>query len=268
VAVCTTSLGTLVPILSDAGRLSAPFGPAVLGTGIAGEFWPIVVISVFLTGAYGATREVLLLVAFGAIVLGSAAIVVNARPPAVIRVLRETTYTSGQTAVRGSIFLLAALVLLATDAGFDFVLGAFAAGLVVGLVLDSPEGRTVRLRLEGIGFGLLIPIYFVATGMTFDLEGLLTAGGLALALLFLALLLVVRGIPALLWRREFEPRQVAALALCGATELPLIAAIVAVGASKGAISPGVGASLVGAGMVSVLVYPMLAMVILGHAREG
>ena len=92
------------------------------------------------------------------------------------------------------------------DAGFEFVLGAFAAGLVVGLALDSPEGEVVRLRLEGIGFGFLIPIYFVVTGMTFDIDSLLTAEGLALAALFLALLLVTRGTAALLWVRELGPR--------------------------------------------------------------
>ena len=82
---------------------------------------------------------------------------------------------------------------LAADAGFEFVLGAFAAGVVVGLVLDSPEGKIVRLRLEGIGFGFLIPVYFVVTGMNFDLDSLLTVEGIALALLFLGILLVTRG---------------------------------------------------------------------------
>jgi Kef-type K+ transport system membrane component KefB len=268
VALCTTSLGMLVPILSDTGLLPTPFGSAVLGTGIAGEFWPIVAISIFLTGAYGAAKEVLLLVAFGAVVLLAAATVLSARPPAVVRVLQETVYTTGQTAVRGSIFVLSALVLLATDAGFDFVLGAFAAGLVVGLVLDSPEGEAVQLRLEGIGFGLLIPIYFVATGMTFALDSLLSARGLALVALFLLLFLVVRGASALLWRKMLDPRETVALALCGATELPLIVAIVAIGAQSGAVSPSVGAPLVGAGMVSVLLYPLLATLLAGRVGEA
>jgi Kef-type K+ transport system membrane component KefB len=264
IALCTTALGTLVPILSDAGLLSTPLGSAVLGTGIAGEFWPIIFISIFLTGAYGAAKEVLLLVGFGAVVLLAAWVVLSARPLRVIRVLQETAYTTGQTAVRGSIFILAALVLLALDAGFDFVLGAFAAGLVVGLVLDSPEGQIVRLRLEGIGFGLLIPVYFVVTGMEFDLESFLTVRGLALGALFLGLFLVTRGAAALLWWKALETRETMALALCGATGLPLIVAIVGLGTESGAITPAVGASLVGAGMVSVLVYPILATLLAGR----
>jgi Kef-type K+ transport system membrane component KefB len=258
VAVSTTSLGTLVPILSDSGLLPTPLGTAVLGTGVAGEFWPIAVMSVFLTGIYGAAAEIALLVVFGAITIGTAMLAMRARPPRAVAILRETLHSTGQAAVRLSIALIAALVLLARDVGFDFVLGAFAAGLVVGLVLDNPEGGVVRMRLEGIGFGFLIPIYFVATGLTFDLDSLLTARGLGLAALFLALLLVVRGTPALLWLRDLGPRNTASLAFFGATQLPLVVAIVGIGAERGAIDADVGASLVGAAMVSVLVYPLVA----------
>ncbi len=259
VALATTALGTLVPILSDAGILSTPLGTAALGTGVAGEFWPIVVISVFLTGAYGATTELLLLLGFGALVAVTAGVALRARPPRIVSVLRETVHTTGQAAVRISVLALAALVLLAVDAGFDFVLGAFAAGLVVGVGLASPEGEAVRMRLEGIGFGLLIPIYFVVTGMNFDLDSLLTAGGLALAALFLALLILVRGVPALLWLRELGRRQTVGLAFFGATGLPLIVAIVGVGSDRGAIGAAVGASLIGAGMISVLAFPLVGL---------
>jgi len=257
IALATTALGTLVPILSDAGLLPTRLGAAVLGTGVAGEFWPIVVISVFLTGVYGAATEVILLFAFGGIVFAAAGTALRARPPRVLQVLRETVHTTGQAAVRLSVLLLGALVLLARAVGFDYVLGAFAAGLVVGLALDSPEGHNVQARLEGIGFGFVIPIYFVVTGMVFDLDGLLTPGGLALGLLFLSLLLVVRGLPALLWLRELGTRETASLALFGATALPLVVAIVSIGTKRGAISDTVGAALIGAGMISVLVFPIV-----------
>jgi Kef-type K+ transport system membrane component KefB len=268
VALSTTALGTLVPILSDAGILPTRLGSAVLGTGVAGEFWPIIFISIFLTSAYGALQEVLLLLAFGAVVILAARVAMRARPPRVLRVLQETVHTTGQAAVRASIFLLALLVLLAAGAGFEYVLGAFAAGLVVGLALDSPDGAVVRMRLEGVGFGFLIPIYFVVTGMNFDLDSLLTATGLALAALFLALLLIVRGTSALLWLHELEQRETLGLALFAATGLPLIVAIVGIGTERGAISPAVGASLVGAGMVSVLVFPLLGTRIAGRSAAA
>jgi Kef-type K+ transport system membrane component KefB len=258
VALSTTALGTLVPILSDAGLLPTRLGSAVLGFGVAGEFWPIVVISVFLTGVYGALEEVLLLIGFGGVVALAAAATVRARPPRLLRILRETVHTTGQAAVRASVFLLGALVLLARDVGFDFVLGAFAAGLVVGLALDSPEAAPVRMRLEGIGFGLLVPIYFVVAGMQFDLDGFLTPTGLVLGAVFLGLLLVVRGTPSLIWLRDLGSKDARSLALFSATGLPLIVALVDIGSDRGAVSSEVGASLIGAGMVSVLVLPLLA----------
>jgi len=264
IALSTTALGTLVPILSDSGILPTPLGTAVLGTGVAGEFWPITVMSVFLTGVYGAAAEIVLLFVFGAITIGTAFLAMRARPPRIVAILRETLHSTGQAAVRLSIALIAALVLLAHDVGFDFVLGAFAAGLIVGLVLDNPEGGVVRMRLEGIGFGLLIPVYFVATGLTFDLDSLLTARGLGLAALFLALLLVVRGTPALLWLRDLGPRGAGSVAFFGATALPLVVAIVGIGTDRGAIDGDVGASLIGAAMVSVLVYPLIAGAIVGE----
>ena len=268
VALCTTTLGALVSILSDTGLLPTPIGSAVLGSGVAGEFWPIVFISVFLTGAYGALDETLLLLGFGALVVLAAAAALRARPPRLVRILRDTIHTTGQTAVRLSLLLLAALVLLAEEVGFDFVLGAFAAGLLVGLTLDSPEGKPVRMRLEGIGFGFLIPIYFVVTGMNFDLDSLLSPTGIALAALFLALLVVVRGMPALLWLRELGTRRTLSLALFSATGLPLIVAIVGIGTDRGAIGGDVGASLIGAGMISVLLFPLVATAIVGSSSSG
>jgi Kef-type K+ transport system membrane component KefB len=268
VALATTALGTLVPILIDSGVLGTPLGTAALGTGVAGEFWPIVVISVFLTSVYGAGVEVLLLLGFAALVLLAATVALRARPPEVLRVLQETVHTTGQAAVRLSVLTLAVLVFIAARVGLEFVLGALAAGLVVGLVLDSPDGNVVRMRLEGIGFGLLIPIYFVVTGMEFDIESLLTAGGLGLAALFLALLFVVRGASSLLWARELERRSTVALVFFGATGLPLIVAIVDVAGERGAIADSVGAALIGAGMVSVLLFPLLGVRIAGEREPS
>jgi Kef-type K+ transport system membrane component KefB len=114
------------------------------------------------------------------------------------------------------------------------------------------------MRLEGIGFGLLIPIYFVVAGMQFDLDGFLTPTGLALGAVFLGLLLVVRGVPSVLWLRDLGSRETFSLALFSATGLPLIVALVGIASDRDAVSDAVGASLIGAGMISVLVFPMLA----------
>jgi Kef-type K+ transport system membrane component KefB len=124
------------------------------------------------------------------------------------------------------------------------------------------------MRLEGIGFGFLIPVYFVATGMNFDLDSLLSPTGLGLAALFLSLLVVVRGASSFLWLRDLGGRETLSLALFGATALPLIVAIVGIGTQHGAIAADVGTSLIGAGMISVLVFPLLAITIAGRATPA
>ncbi len=149
IALATTALGTLVPILSDAGLLTTPLGRAVLGTGVAGEFWPIVVISVFLTGTYGAGQEIVLLILFGGVVALGAVVALRSRPPRIVEVLQSTLMTTGQAAVRLALLLLAALVLLARDVGFDFVLGAFAAGVIAGIALDGPVGSDREAPARG-----------------------------------------------------------------------------------------------------------------------
>ena len=268
VALATTALGTLVPILSDAGVLPSPLGQNTLGAAVAGEFWPIVVISLFLTGAHATTASIVLLAGFGLVVAGAAGIAVHFRPPRIISIARETVNKSGQLAVRLSVALLAVLVLLADELDFDFVLGAFSAGLIIGLVTQGETGEQVLPRISTIGYGLLIPVFFVVTGMDFDLDGLLTKTGLTLAALFLALLVVTRGSAALLSARELGARSTASLALFSATGLPLIVAVIEVGEERGEIDTHVAAALVGAGMISVLVYPLLALALSGRETRA
>ena len=261
VAVATTALGTLMPILSDAGVLRSPLGQNTLASAVAGEFWPIVVISLFLTGAHATAASIVLLIGFGLIVAGAAGIAVHFQPPRILTIVRETVDKSGQLAVRLSVALLAVLVVLAEELDFDFVLGAFAAGLVIGLVTQGETGEQVLPRIATIGYGFLIPVFFIVTGIEFDLDALLTGGGLALAALFLGIFLVTRGSSALLSLRVLGARGTTALALFSATGLPLIVAVIEVGEDRGEIDSDVAAALIGAGMASVLLYPLLGLLV-------
>jgi len=261
VAVATTALGTLMPILSDAGVLRSPLGQNTLASAVAGEFWPIVVISLFLTGAHATAASIVLLIGFGLIVAGAAGIAVHFQPPRILAIVRETVDKSGQLAVRLSVALLAVLVVLAEELDFDFVLGAFAAGLVIGLVTQGETGEQVLPRIATIGYGFLIPVFFIVTGIEFDLDALLTGAGLALAALFLGIFLVTRGSSALLSLRELGARGTTALALFSATGLPLIVAVIEVGEDRGEIDSDVAAALIGAGMASVLLYPLLGLLV-------
>jgi Kef-type K+ transport system membrane component KefB len=261
VALATTALGTLMPILSDAGMLRSPLGQHTLGSAVAGEFWPIVVISLFLTGAHATTANIVFLLGFGLVVAGVALLAVHFQPPRILSIVRETVDKSGQLAVRLSVATLALLVLLADELNFDFVLGAFAAGLIIGLVTHGETGERVLPRISTIGYGLLIPVFFIVTGMDFDLDGLLTGIGITFALVFLGLFLLTRGSAALLSLRELGARGTAALALFSATGLPLIVAVIEVGERRGEIDSHVAAALVGAGMTSVLLYPLMGLML-------
>jgi Kef-type K+ transport system membrane component KefB len=261
VAVATTALGTLMPILSDAGVLHSPLGQNTLASAVAGEFWPIVVISLFLTGTHATVANVLLLLLFGLVVAGAAGLAVHFQPPRLLTIARETVNKSGQLAVRLSVALLSLLVLMAYEFDFDYVLGAFAAGLVIGLVTQGETGEQVLPRISTIGYGFLIPVFFIVTGMQFDLDALLTGAGLALCAGFLAILLVTRGSSALLAFGELGGRRTASLAFFSATGLPLIVAVIQVGQERGEIGTDVAAALIGAGMASVLIYPLVGLVV-------
>jgi Kef-type K+ transport system membrane component KefB len=265
VAVATTALGTLMPILSDAGVLQSPLGQNTLGSAVAGEFWPIVVISLFLTGAHATVASIVLLAGFGLVVAGAAGLAVHFQPPRILSIVRETVNKSGQLAVRLAVATLALLVLLAEELDFDYVLGAFAAGLVIGLVTQGETGEQLLPRFAAIGYGFLIPVFFIVTGMEFDVDGLLTGVGLGLGALFLGLFLVTRGSAALLSLRDLGGRGTAALALFSATGLPLIVAVIEVGQERGEIGSHVAAALVGAGMTSVLLFPLIGLLV---ARAG
>jgi Kef-type K+ transport system membrane component KefB len=261
VALSTTAIGTLMPILRDAGELESPLGPYVIAAGVAGEFCPLILTALVLTGGRQPGVAFVLLLAFAVVSALTAFLALRARPPRFVAALHSTMTTSGQLAVRLALVVLFALVLLASEFGFDIVLGAFAAGLIVGLIPKSEEAEEFRTRLEGIGFGFVIPIFFVATGMRFDLAALFDSPTNLLRLpVFLGLFLLVRGAPALLLYRRAIPRaDRIPLALYSATALPIVVAVTHIGLETGHMRPENAAALVGAAMISVLVLPLLAL---------
>jgi Kef-type K+ transport system membrane component KefB len=179
-------------------------------------------------------------------------------------------HSSGQLAVRLSVVLLLALVALAVAVKLDVILAAFAAGLVVRQAMRDADVRAFVAKHEGIGYGVLIPVFFIATGARFDLRALL-ANPLSL-LLMVALLgafLLARGLPTALLAR-FVDRGLpgAALATLTATQLPLVVAVTDTAVSHRAMSSAVAAAFVGAGLLSVLLYPVIALAALSRQEAG
>ena len=263
VALTSTALGTVLPVLRDSGGLRGRFGSVVMAFGAVGEFGPIIAMALLLSGRTAAQSTVLLAV-FAALTAAAVYWALRPRPPWFAHVIAKTLHSSGQFAVR-FVFLLIALMLGASTAlGLDVLLGAFAAGLITRLVLTgaAPEaGPEILAKVEGVGFGFLVPVFFVVTGIEFDLDSLLSGGRTLLLLpVFLALFLVVRGGPMwFLAPRDLDRTDRGALVLYGSTALPLVVAITTIGLDDKALSAGEAAALVGAGMASVLVFPLLAL---------
>ena len=261
-ALSTTALGTLMPILRDAGVLDQRFGTFVVGAGAAGEFGPVVIVSVILAFDADEPLRALLLFVFAAIVVVATLVALRARPARVVRLVETTMGTSGQLAVRLSVLLIVALAVLASEFGLDVILGAFAAGIVVGIVIRGTESHEFLGKLDAVGFGFLIPVFFIATGMDYDLDALFSnPASLALVPGFTLLFLFTRGVPAmLLYRNRLPLGDRVSLALFSAAALPLLVAITQIGLDTHTMRTEVAVSLVGAGMLSVLVYPLLALV--------
>jgi len=262
-ALTTSALGALVPILRDAELADHRVGRLVLAGGAAGEFGPIVALSIVLAVASGEPWRTVLLVVFAVVAIAAGVVATRARPPRVVRLIEATMHSSGQLALRLALLLLGVLVVLAGSLGLDIVLGAFAAGFIVGLVARGEDAHDFHVKLDAVGYGFLIPIFFINTGIGFNLDALGDLGTLVLVPLFAVLFLVARGLPAwLLTRAELVERERTALAFMTAAALPLVVAITEVATETGRLSEDDAAALVGAAMLSLLVFPLVGTALL------
>jgi Kef-type K+ transport system membrane component KefB len=258
-ALTTTALGTLLPILRDNNMLGGEFGRYVFAAGAVGELFPILIIAVFLgqRGSFVALASVALV---GALALTLTFVPRLARSAAVQRVVTEGQEATGQVTLRWSMVLLFALLAVASRFGLDVVLGAVLAGMVLRgwtrhLNMDTDS---LEHKFDAVGYGLFIPIFFISSGMSFDLKSI-SEDPLRL-LIFFVLLIVVRGLPSLLvYRRALAPVQRLEMTFITATSLPLLIALAAIGEQDGVMLPATAASLIGAGVLSVLVFPLIAV---------
>ena len=265
-AMATTAIGTLIPILRDNGELKTKFGTYLLAAGGVGEFGPILLVTLVLSTDHP-LHEAAILVAF--IVLAIAVALVSVRLawrgwPA----LERTFEASSQLAVRITVVLVFGLVLLAGKLGLDVLIGGFVAGMIVRLALKGHELQVFESKLTAVGFGFFVPFFFVTSGIEFDLAALGSAAAIAKLVMFFCLFLVVRGTPALLlYRGVLDARDRAALAFYSATELPLVVAITTIATETGNMKTSTAAGLVGAAMLSTLVFPFVGLALRKGARR-
>ncbi|HEV7773861.1 MAG TPA: cation:proton antiporter [Conexibacter sp.] len=258
-ALATTAIGTLIPILRDADELRTRFGTYMLGAGAMGEFGPILLITLVFS-TKGAIENALILIAF--VVLAVLAGIVAVRSMGrTWNLFERTLETSSQLAIRVTVVIVFALAALATSLGLDLLLGGFVAGIILRLALQGREVEVLESKLTAVGYGFLIPFFFVASGVGVNLQALLDDPVQFLKVpLFLALFLLVRGTPALLlYRKVLDTRERAALALFSATELPLVVAITTIAVDEGHMRSSTAASLILAAICSTAIYPILAL---------
>ena len=265
-AMATTAIGTLIPILRDSGELRTRFGTYLLAAGGVGEFGPILLVTLFLS-TEKPLHEAGILVAFVALAVALALVSIRLAWRG-WEALERTFEASSQLAVRVTVVLIFGLVLLAGKLGLDVLLGGFVAGMIVRLALKGHELQVFESKLTAVGFGFFVPFFFITSGMNFDLEALGSAEALAKLGLFVAFFLVIRGAPAmLLYRRVLQTRQRRALAVYSATELPLVVAITTIALDAGHMTSATAAGLVGAAMLSTLIFPFVGLALQKRAVE-
>jgi Kef-type K+ transport system membrane component KefB len=255
-ALTTTALGTLLPILRDNDMLDGPLGRFIMPAGAVGEFFPIVGIAIFL-GSKGRVYGLLSLVVMCLLALALAWLPRLAHLERFEAISRRGEHATQQTTLRLTVMLLFGLLVFASDFGLDVVLGAFLAGVVLRRWAPG-DVDALEDKLDALGYGFFIPVFFVSSGMGLDLASI--AETPARLVVFFLLLLGVRGLPSLfIYRHDLPVRGRVQLTLLTATSLPLLVALAAVGLDTGHMLPENAAALVGAGVLSVMVFPGLAV---------
>lgn len=262
IALTSTALGTLLPLLRDTGLQQQPIGRLVLANGAIGEFGPIIAMSIFLTqgSTWGALLSLAAFVVL-AVLIGFLLVRHSPRAERVVAVIQRGADTTAQAPVRLVILLLAVMLAMSATLGLDVILGAFVAGGIIRMLLP-PDHEGVTSRLDAIGYGFLIPVFFVVSGMGIDPAVLVERPGVVLFVF--ASILVLRGGPVLVLFRHLGRRRRVQLALFTATGLPIIVAVTSVAVESGQMTQEGQSIVVAAGMLTVLLLPVAA---LGLHRE-
>jgi Kef-type K+ transport system membrane component KefB len=272
IVLTSTSLGIVVPLLKDAGQVSSRFGQLVIAAASIADFAGIILLSLFFSreGAGIGAQVVLLALFSAALALVALALIGFEHSMRVSGVLRALQDTTAQIRVRGAFVLIVGLVALAQGLGLEVILGAFAAGAILSLV-DPDRAMThpeLRAKLQAVGFGVFIPVFFVSSGLRFDLDALFSgASTLVRVPVFLAAILLARGVPALVYRRLVGSERAVVAGLLQATTLPFVVAATQIGTELGVISAANAAALVAAALLSVLAFPIAALSALRRAGD-
>lgn len=265
----TTSVGIVVPLLKERGNLNSDFGQALILAAVVADFATMflitVVVAIHIKG--GLTIDVAVLAAVFAAFFVFVTVGRRLKAgPSIKRVFREGATATAQIRVRSAMTVMLFFIVLSQFTGTEIILGAFLAGAVVSL-LTTPGGGRLGVKLDAIGYGFLIPYFFIMVGAKFQISELLASPiMLLLAPTLLVIAFTVKMIPAWLLRSRFGKRRAIAGGILLSSRLSLVIAAAAIGVEMGAISPGVNSSIILVAVVTCLVSPILYNKLLGQAE--
>jgi len=266
IALSSTALGTLLPMLRDRGELSTKFGTFFMGAGAWGEFGPIIAIAVLL-GTKSSFAAIISLLVFGVIALLLAVIGNRLATDRVRNIFERGHNTSSQTALRFALLLIIVLLTIASEFGLDAVLGAFIAGVIVRRFAPPSEESKLSVRIESIGFGFMIPLFFVVSGANLDIASII-ANPFPMIRFFIYIFLARGVVQFILYRRALpDPRERARFSLYVATGLPIIVAVTGIEVANGYMTTANAAALVGAGALTVLVFPLVGNALTKSSKD-
>jgi Kef-type K+ transport system membrane component KefB len=268
IILATTAFGVVLPILRDADELTTDFGRHVLGAAAIGELGPLLLASIALAGERHHLHQTILSAVFMALVVLLLAGLAAVRGDRLSEKFSAWLGDSDILPVRVALVMLLGFVSLAETFGMETVVGAYAAGMAITLLVDGKRRAHLEDRLTAIGSGFFVPVFFTASGIELDLSTLANPSGLGRFLLFCAAFLLVRIAPLHLYRRALPTRDLPALALLSSTTLPLVVAIAYLGAKNGGMAPENASALVAAAVTTVTVFPTLALALRRASREG
>jgi Kef-type K+ transport system membrane component KefB len=263
ITLSASSLGLIAPILADANLTETVVGRLAIMGATAGEFGAITLLTIFFSEAHGGTVGNVIAFAIFCVAVAVVGVTLggagrNLRLDTFLTKLQDTT---AEIRVRIAVALLIGLVVLAAKVGLQTILGAFLAGVVLNLVdRDTTSHPEFHSKLRALGYGFMIPVFFVSSGIQLDLRALTSSpSAMARIPLFLLALLIVRGAPAVLYVRAIGTRGAISTGILQATSLPVIVTAASIGVALRVVTPRTAAALVAAGLLSVLIFPVLAL---------
>lgn len=265
----TTAFGILIPVLKQSGDLESALGRFVLGSAAVGELAPLILASIALAHEKHHFHQALLSLMFLGIAAGSIYLLVKFRSETHIAQMAKWLGAGGVLPFRVAMFILLGFVSLADSFGMETVVGAYAAGMAIAMLAGAAGDETLEDRLGSIGSGFFVPLFFVVSGVTFNLPLLVSSpSSIFQFFIFCLIFICIRLAPLCLYQRQLPQRDVLAQGLLSSTTLPLVVAITYLGAQSGQIHQETATALVGAAIMTVTAFPTFAFWLRSQPNES